>query len=134
LIELIGGSSQKGASASKAQRASELLRAGKTQEALPVLEELKNAKRSENTPEANRFATVLEHQIATLESELEQLKIAEQKALLFDPQLELLQKVVPQLSRVSEVEGTVKQFSREFEAGARDPDRFLSEIRSSQRE
>jgi hypothetical protein len=47
------------------------------------------------------------------------------------PQLELLRKVSG-LSGVSIVEGTVKRFSQDFEAGARNPDRFLSEVKLSQ--
>jgi len=49
-----------------------------------------------------------------------------------DPQLELLRKVRSGFSGLPIVEGTVKRFSKEFEAGARDPARFLSEVRLSQ--
>jgi hypothetical protein len=50
------------------------------------------------------------------------------------PQLKLLQKIHPGLSAtgVLVVEGSVKRFSTDFEAGAKHPDRFLSEVRSSQ--
>jgi len=50
------------------------------------------------------------------------------------PQLKLLQRIVPGLSHPFIVEGSVKQFSTDFQAGARDPDPFLSEIRLSQPE
>jgi hypothetical protein len=50
------------------------------------------------------------------------------------PQLKLLQKIHPGLSAtgVLVVEGSVKRFSTDFEAGAKHPDRFLSEVRLSQ--
>jgi len=56
---------------------------------------------------------------------------AQRAASAAHPQLELLRKVSG-LSGVSIVEGTVKRFSQDFEAGARNPDRFLSEVRLSQ--
>jgi hypothetical protein len=124
--------------ASKSERALLLLRAGKTKEALPILDELIKAKRIENTPEAIALATELEHQVALLRATssletLEQLAasvLAPVKPLApLAPQLKLLHKIDSRLSRVSVVEGSVKEFSKGFEAGARDPGRFLSEVR-----
>lgn len=48
------------------------------------------------------------------------------------PQLKLLQRMVPGLSHPFIVEGSVKQFATDFQAGAKHPKRFLSEIRLSQ--
>jgi hypothetical protein len=61
---------------------------------------------------------------------------AEKAAFSAHPQFELLSKVVPGLSPrgFSIVEGTVKRFARNFETGARNPDRFLSEVSLSQPE
>jgi hypothetical protein len=124
--------------ASKSERALLLLRAGKTKEALPILDELIKAKRIENTPEAIALATELEHQVALLRatSSLETLEQLAASVLApvnplapLAPQLKLLHKIDSRLSRVSVVEGSVKEFSKGFEAGARDPGRFLSEVR-----
>ena len=133
----------------------ELIRAGKTKEALPILEELIKAKRTENTPEAIALATELEHQVTLLTTirgleEMKELKQAEQEfkqaeqefkqaeqrsGLVLplkqvpDPQLKLLHVIDSGLTRFSVVRGRVKEFSKKFEAGARDPGRFLSEVR-----
>jgi hypothetical protein len=48
------------------------------------------------------------------------------------PQLKLLQRIVPGLSPPFIVDASVKRFSAEFAEGAKDPDRFLSEISLSQ--
>jgi hypothetical protein len=62
----------------------------------------------------------------------ESLKALEQPLpKVLDPQLELLRKVRSGLSGVSIVEGTVKRFSGDFEAGARHPYSYLSEVRLS---
>ena len=60
-----------------------------------------------------------------------------QKAVLAaHPEFELLSKVVPGLSGsdVSIVDGKVKRFSEDFEDGARNPNRFLPEVRLNQPE
>src|SRR5215510_4561685 len=44
------------------------------------------------------------------------------------PQLKLLQKIAPGFSPPAVVDGSVKRFATGFEAGARNPDRFLSEV------
>ena len=44
------------------------------------------------------------------------------------PQLKLLQEIPPGFSPPAIVTGSVKQFATGFEAGARNPDRFLSEV------
>jgi len=44
------------------------------------------------------------------------------------PQLKLLQKTPPGFSPPAIVKGSVKQFATGFEAGFRNPDRFLSEV------
>jgi aryl carrier-like protein len=51
---------------------------------------------------------------------------------VLDPQLELLYKISGHSPRPWVVEGTVKQFAHDFQTGAKDPDRFLSEVRSNQ--
>jgi hypothetical protein len=127
--------------ASKSEQALQLLSAGKTEEALPVLEALINAKRSENTAESIALANQLEQQVKvlraerTLQTTLQTLQRLEQKVgpaqalkQLPDPHLKLLHKIGSGLSRVSVVEGRVKRFSKGFEAGFRDPDRFLPEV------
>jgi len=60
---------------------------------------------------------------------------AEKAAFAANPQFELLSKVVPGLSSggVRIVPGTVKRFSVDFEDGFRHPERYLPEVRSSQR-
>jgi hypothetical protein len=140
LIELLARS-QKGASAvSKAKRASLLLSVGKTEEALPVLEELIKAKRSENTAEGIALANKIELQVKFLKAErdlqtVKQLETAEQEAGLAqlldqvpDPRLKLLREINSGLSRVWIVKGHVKRFSNAFEDGFRDPNRFLPEV------
>jgi hypothetical protein len=138
LIKLIKAASaaQKAASAgSRGERALKLLRAGRTEEALPILDELIKAKRIENTPEAIALATELEHEVTLLKAKsapktLEQMAGLEQALKQVPhPQLKLLHMINPGLSRVSVVEGSVKRFSKGFEAGFKDPDRFLSEVR-----
>jgi hypothetical protein len=59
---------------------------------------------------------------------------AEKAAVAANPQFELLSKVVPGLSpgHFSIVQGTVKRFSQEWEAGARNPNRYLREVRLNQ--
>jgi hypothetical protein len=44
------------------------------------------------------------------------------------PQLKLIQEIAPGFSPPAIVEGSVRQFATGFEAGARNPDRFLSEV------
>ena len=60
---------------------------------------------------------------------------AEKAAFAANPQFELLSKVVPGLSpgHYSIVPGAVKAFSHKFETGARNPNRYLSEVRLNQR-
>ena len=60
---------------------------------------------------------------------------AEKAAVAANPQFELLSKVVPGLSpgHFSIVEGTVKRFSQDWENGARNPNRYLREVRLKQR-
>jgi hypothetical protein len=124
------------------QRALVLLRGGKTEDALPILDDLATATRRENTLEARALATELEGEIARIraapaEAALEDLERAAAKlAPLLDdpPQFKLLHKIAPKLSRVSLVEVTVKRFSKEFKAGARNPELFLSEVRLRQPE
>ena len=60
---------------------------------------------------------------------------AEKAAFAANPQFELLGKVVPGLSPrdFSVVPGTVKRFSHDWETGARNPNRYLRELRSNQR-
>jgi len=59
---------------------------------------------------------------------------AEKAAVAANPQFELLSKVVSGLSPgyFSIVPGTVKEFSQAWEAGAGNPNRYLSEVRLSQ--
>jgi hypothetical protein len=59
---------------------------------------------------------------------------AEKAAVAANPQFELLSKVVPGLSpeHFSIVQGTVKRFSQDWETGARNPNRYLREVRSNQ--
>jgi len=61
---------------------------------------------------------------------------AERAAFAAHPQFELLSKVVPGLSPggVRIVDGTVKRFSQDWGDGARNPNRFLPEVRRSQPE
>jgi hypothetical protein len=110
LFKLLARSQKAALAASKSERALLLLRAGKTKEALPILDELIKAKRIENTPEAIALATELEHQVALLRATssletLEQLAasvLAPVKPLApLAPQLKLLHKIDSRLSRVS---------------------------------
>ena len=57
-------------------------------------------------------------------------KAAAEKAAVADqPQLVLLQKLSGQSAGFLVVEGTVKRFSQDFEAGARNPELFLSDVK-----
>jgi hypothetical protein len=113
----------------KSQQALRLLRAGKTQEALPILKDVIKAKRVENTPEAIALATELEDQVRTAKYGSAVKTLEQSLKQVLDPHFELLRNIDSGVSRVSVVEGRVKRFSKDFAAGARDPDHFLSDVK-----
>lgn len=110
------------------ERAQLLIKADKINDALPILDELVLAKRGEGTIDAIAFASELERKVNQLRLE----NLRERLEAIRDPNLELLKNVDPTISGLQVVSGSVKRFSKDFQAGASNPQRYLSELKKSQ--